>query len=71
MIELGKEWHWQSDHDYLLFSGHDYYPHGGICDLTASFATAEEAKDKAITSGDEWWHIVNIKTRQLVDTGHT
>lgn len=50
---------------YLLFSGNYYYPMGGWKDFKGAFDTPEEAV--AIVD-DNWWHVVNSKTLEIVAT---
>ena len=48
---------------FLLFSGPDYYPGGGVEDFDADFETLEDAKMFQIDSQHEWANILDTKTR--------
>ena len=47
---------------FLVFSGTDYYPGGGVEDFDTDFDTLEYAKMFQIDSGHEWANILDTKT---------
>jgi hypothetical protein len=52
---------------YLLFCGHNYYPHGGWDDFIGSYDTLEEALED-ITA--EWYHVIDGTNGQRVKEHH-
>ena len=52
---------------YWLFAGNDYYATGGMHDFEGSFSSVAEAEAsvQAIDS-NEWYHVVDITTGQIV-----
>jgi hypothetical protein len=43
---------------FMLFSGRNYYPKGGMQDFRGSFDTLEEAESENRKSlGTDWWEI--------------
>ncbi len=50
---------------YLLFAGWNYYPGGGWEDFQGSFETIEDAEN-AMTRENDWHHIVDIQTSEMV-----
>jgi len=53
---------------YLLFYGNWDDPGGGWEDFEGDYDTAEEALSD-IGEGDDWYHIVDIKTGAIVKYG--
>lgn len=52
---------------YWLFAGNDYYATGGMHDLEGSFDSAAEAEASAQNlDPDQWYHVVDITTGQIV-----
>lgn len=60
---------------FLLFAGQAYYPSGGWDDFAGSFLTLDEARSAARKmkrtsyQGDWWWHIVDLATSSVVESG--
>jgi len=55
-------------HRYLIFSSINYYPEGGWHDLVGSTPTREEAR--LLGQGtNEWYHVVDRETGDLVENG--
>lgn len=54
---------------FLLFTGQDYYPFGGWEDFAGSFATVGEALAR-VSSGVDWWHVVDTETMKAVAQSH-
>jgi hypothetical protein len=63
---------------YLLFAGHRHYPVGGIKDMKHKAESVEECKAffidnaAAISNGsyiDNWAHIVDAQTLEIIATG--
>lgn len=61
---------------FMLFAGSVYYPYGGWDDYRGSFAYQDQAKDEATRLfKDEswrsfWWQIVDLETKEIVDSGN-
>jgi hypothetical protein len=56
---------------YLLFSGSNYYASGGWNDFREDYDTLEEAKEGLRIHQEQWWQIVDITTKTMVDSeGH-
>ena len=52
---------------YWLFAGNDYYATGGMHDFRDCFDSVEEAETSAKKLDcDEWFHVVDITTGQIV-----
>ncbi len=51
---------------YLLFSGDEYYPRGGWDDFQGEYDTLEEAKIIVERQGDDWYHIIDLTTKETV-----
>ena len=53
---------------FLAFCGAHYYPNGGWGDVVDYFDTVEDALAALLNSRLEtdWWHIVDIRTGQIV-----
>jgi hypothetical protein len=51
---------------YILFAGADYYPSGGWRDVVASYPTLEDALNIAAGITDDWWHIVDAESGDIV-----
>lgn len=59
---------------FMLFVGQSFYANGGFLDFVDSFDSAQEAVDCAVSKydppdgmfADEWWHVVDIETQQIV-----
>ena len=55
---------------FMLFSGSDYYPAGGMDDFSDSFDTLELAMSHRESKNDEyyieWKHIFDIKENKIV-----
>lgn len=45
---------------YYLFTFSAYYPEGGMNDYIGAYSTAEEAKEVAISTSAEYWHIASV-----------
>lgn len=54
---------------YQVFSGYNYYPSGGWEDHLGSADTMEEAFIEAANSRGDWWHIVDMETGDIVQSG--
>jgi hypothetical protein len=54
---------------FLVFSGDDHYPLGGWQDFKGIFEDYVDALVKATEKGD-WWHIVDLTSGEIVDSGH-
>jgi len=58
---------------FFVFTGMEYYPHGGWEDFRGSASTIEEARSLAETKSggsDDWYHIVDASSLKVVDTGY-
>lgn len=42
---------------FLLFSGDDYYPSGGLFDYKGQFESIEDAKSRLVELGSDWANI--------------
>ena len=51
---------------YLLFSGHDYYPIGGMGDFAGDFDTLEAAIESANSFAADWQEIYDQQERKAV-----
>ena len=52
---------------YWLFAGNDCYATGGVHDLEGSFDSVVEAEAGAQKlESDQWYHVVDITTGQIV-----
>ncbi len=51
---------------FILFAGSDYYPCGGWEDYVDSFLTVESALEGAANTSGDWWHIVDVRTGEIV-----
>jgi|SRR5882672_2307665 len=51
---------------YALFTGENYYPNGGAWDFKCFGDTIEELKARADTSEDNWAHIAEVATMNIV-----
>ena len=53
---------------YWMFAGNDYYATGGMHDFGGSFDSVAEAEEgaKTLLVPCEWYHVVDITTRQIV-----
>ena len=51
---------------YLLFSGSHYYPEGGWNDFIGAYPTIELANEKIKITSNDWFHVVDIETMQIV-----
>lgn len=56
---------------YLIFGGQSFYPFGGFADLVGDADTVDEAIAAAAaleqaTISIEWWHIIDMETRECV-----
>jgi hypothetical protein len=51
---------------YLLFSGSDYYPQGGMDDFQGEFESMEGAKQFFEKNKDDWAHIVEKDSMSIV-----
>ena len=51
---------------FLLFSGANYYPVGGWDDFKGAFDTVKEATDEGYRKGDDWFHVVDRETLELM-----
>lgn len=56
---------------YMLFTGCDYYPEGGISDFVASYNTLVEAKEDVENNQikPDWAHIFDIVQGMIVSYG--
>jgi hypothetical protein len=58
---------------FLLFSGDEYYPCGGMNDFKGDYDTLDEAKDaliKIALDGDaDWGHIYDTLTKEMAYVG--
>ncbi len=54
---------------FALFHGEFYYPNGGWDDLKGFYDDPNEAKRNAPKKEGHWWHIVDLETRELFDSG--
>lgn len=54
---------------FLVFTGSDYYPNGGMGDFRADFDTLDEALKFLVNDRETWdWkQIYNTETRKIVD----
>lgn len=59
---------------YMLFSGDNYYPNGGMDDFISSYTFLDDAKIKAralvntdVGSG-KWAHIFDLKENKIIFT---
>lgn len=55
---------------YLLFAGSAYYADGGWNDWHGDFDSIEEALVHRTTLHYDWWHIVDITTKAIVEFGY-
>ena len=51
---------------YLLFLGSEYYPSGGWNDFQGDFDTIKEAEIVAEKEGDDWFQIIDTKTKKEI-----
>ena len=55
---------------YLLFTGNQYYPSGGMEDFKGSFDTVDGAKtaipDVGVCEGYEWGHIYDTEKMEIL-----
>lgn len=51
---------------YILFQYAQYYPQGGLCDITESFDSIEGAKTYAHENPDNWSEVVDRDTWEIV-----
>ena len=51
---------------YMLFSGYNYYPSGGMNDFCGSFNTIEECEVKIKMSCNDWFHVYDIVECKMV-----
>jgi hypothetical protein len=60
------------ENNYLLFMGAYYYPDGGWNDYVGSYPDLVSAKDKVIFDRSivNWYQIVDIRTRLVVEKGN-
>ncbi len=54
---------------FLLFSGSNYYPHGGWDDFRGSYDSCEEAL--AAPRHGDWWQVVDTQTGVKVVDDHS
>jgi hypothetical protein len=54
---------------YLLFVIDQYYPNGGWNDFADMFDTLDEAKLEGSKSRGDYYHIVELSSRQIVAYG--
>jgi hypothetical protein len=52
---------------YIVFAGENFYPLGGWCDYIGSYPTVEEAREAASNCKCDWWQIVDITTKTVVE----
>ena len=56
---------------YMVFSGEDYYPNGGMEDFDKDFDIIEEAIEFAKKQKGDWIQIYDIVSKQIiVDEGY-
>ena len=59
------------ENNYLLFMGSHYYPSGGWHDYVGSYSNLESAREYAKSnlnrSINDWWQIVDIRTKSIMD----
>jgi hypothetical protein len=55
---------------YLLFAGYNYYPSGGWDDFVGSYSDLMTALGAAANLRQDWWHIVDIVTMDIVKSGN-
>ena len=55
---------------YLLFSGEEYYPKGGINDFIKGFNNIAETmkflKENPNEYLNDWWHVVDMETCRII-----
>lgn len=54
---------------YLVFSGDDYYPCGGMDDFEIDFDNEDEALERASTydmEGFKWCHVYDTVKREII-----
>lgn len=59
--------------NFALFAGSDYYPSGGYHDLRAKSQNIDELRDlmkKQFNGRFDWWHIANLNTHTIVESGY-
>ena len=54
---------------FLLFAGDKFYPNGGWQDFQGAFTDVIDALEKASNLGKDWWHIVDLTNKKIVDEG--
>lgn len=54
---------------FLLFTGAAYYPTGGWGDFRGCFETVEKALETAASLVDDWWQVVDIRSKEQVSAG--
>jgi hypothetical protein len=52
---------------YIVFAGENFYPLGGWCDYIGSYSTVEEARNAANNRECDWWQIVDITSKNVVE----
>ena len=54
---------------FMVFTGSDYYPSGGMKDFRADFDTLDEALKFLVKDPEsrDWFQIYNTETREIVD----
>ena len=54
---------------YMLFSGYNYYPSGGMNDFCGSFDTIEACEVKIrLMSFNDWYHVYdNVEFKIVID----
>ncbi len=53
---------------FILFAGTNFYPDGGWCDYAGAFESVEAAKQALDTSYNDWAHVVDLTTGEMVVT---
>ena len=59
--------------NFALFAGSNYYPSGGYNDLRAKSQSIDELRDlmkKQFKDRFDWWHIANLNTHTIVESGY-
>jgi hypothetical protein len=54
------------DEMFLLFSGYDYYPSGGMLDYRGLYPSVHEAKAAFNPDNFDWGHVAALRGKALV-----
>lgn len=53
---------------FVVFAGCDYYPSGGWRDFLGRHPSLDAARQHGISSGFDWWLVVDLATDEIVAT---